>query len=259
MPQLKRSPHATPKTQHSQIIIIITTPDIKRNKCDSKKRKKKSKSRRAASRADPQEWGQQRGRQRMRWLDGITDSMDGSWSKLQGIVKDRKAWCAAVPEITKSRTWLSDWTTTRCKNRALLRSLDLPGPREACRAWLLQQCLLLLHFYGICFSRSLLKKLIKWHVGVGRGTLVWPSWEHLWPKLLSRAIAPGAHLYWQVLGPLFWVGGTIAITLQLLCPLCMPFLDGAPVKPTKKERWLDAIELTLSNEVYNAKTTCRGP
>ena len=52
------------------------------------------------------------GQQRKRWLDSIIESMDMSLSKLQEIVKDRKAWRGAVHGVTKSRIWLSDWTTT---------------------------------------------------------------------------------------------------------------------------------------------------
>ena len=66
--------------------------------------------------------GRRRGRQRMRWLDGITDSMDVSLGELRELVMDREAWRAVIRGVAKSRTQLSDWSDL------IISEVEFPSP-----------------------------------------------------------------------------------------------------------------------------------
>ena len=119
------------------------------------------------------------GWQRTRWLDGITDVMDVSFSKLQEMVRDRKVWPTAVHGITKSQTWRSNWTTITWSSTTVTNFLSMFSDNNPTKKPVWEEILLVKQLYVDHHCSSLFKFISSHFLKQGKSFAKSIFWRHL--------------------------------------------------------------------------------
>ena len=169
-----------------------------------------------------------RGWQRMRWLDGITDSVDMSLGKLWELLMDSEAWCPAVHGITKSQTRLSDWT--EYINYTLVKRLKKKEREKAPKAFSMHECSVnSVVFNSLATPWTVAHSGFSVHVILQARILEWvamsPSRGYSWPKDRTQVSNTAGILY-----PLSHLGsppkayGKLTVPLKCLLPWDLVFL-----------------------------------